>query len=309
MDFVEYWCRRSGIDRRQLLRTAGIGRSRYYDWRRRYGKVTEHNALVPRDHWLESWEQEAIIYWFAQHPLEGYRRLTYMMMDADVVFASPSSVYRVLRKEGLLDRWNRKASKKGTGFVQPLMVNEHWHVDISYLNLGGTFHYLCCVLDGCSRFIVEWDIKPSMKESDVELIIQRAKEKHPDARPRIISDNGPQFIAKDFKEFIRLSGMTHVRTSPYYPQSNGKIERLHKTIKSNHIRHQNFDSAEYMKKSVDEYIRYYNTERLHSAIGYVTPQQKLNGEEAEIFKLREDKLNQAREARKQRKQQAGSHVA
>ena len=169
--------------------------------------------------------------------------------------------------------------------------------------------YLFCVLDGCSRFIVERDIKPSMKESDVELIIQRAKEKHPDARPRIISDDGPQFIAKDFKEFIRLTGMTHVRTSPYFPQSNGKIERLHKTIKSNHIRHQNFDSAEHMKKSVDEYIRYYNTERLHSAIGYVTTQQKLNVEEAEIFKLREDKLNQAREARKQRKQQAGSHVA
>ena len=70
-----------------------------------------------------------------------------------------------------------------------------------------------------------------MKESDVEIVIQRAKEKYPEARPRIISDNGSQFIAKDFKEFIRISGMTHVRTSPYYPQSNGKIERWHGTLK------------------------------------------------------------------------------
>ena len=75
-----------------------------------------------------------------------------------------------------------------------------------------------------------------MTETDVEIILQRAKEKFPDARPRIISDNGPQFIAKDFKEFIRLSGMTHVRTSPYYPQSNGKLERFHKTIKGECIR-------------------------------------------------------------------------
>jgi transposase InsO family protein len=70
-----------------------------------------------------------------------------------------------------------------------------------------------------------------MTEMDVEIILQRAKERFPEARPRIISDNGPQFIAKDFKEFIRISGMTHVRTSPYYPQSNGKLERFHATIK------------------------------------------------------------------------------
>jgi transposase InsO family protein len=309
VDFVEYWSGRTEIDRRQLLQFAQISRSRYYDWRQRYGKVNEHNAMVPRDHWLEQWEKEAIIAWFENHPTEGYRRLTYMMMDAEVVFASPSSVYRVLRNEGLLDRWNRKPSKKGTGFVQPLAVHAHWHIDISYLNLGGTFYYLCCVLDGCSRSIVEWDIKSSMKEADVELVLQRAKEKYPDASPRIISDNGPQFIARDFKEFVRLSGMTHVRTSPYYPQSNGKIERFHKTIKSNHIRQQQFDSLVQMQRSVGEYIEFYNTVRLHSAIGYVTPQQKLNGEEAGIFKQREEKLNDAREARKQRRKQARENVA
>jgi putative transposase len=75
-----------------------------------------------------------------------------------------------------------------------------------------------------------------MTEANIEIILQAAKEKHPEARPRIISDNGPQFIAKDFKEFIRISGMTHVRTSPYYPQSNGKIERWHKSLKGECIR-------------------------------------------------------------------------
>ena len=88
-------------------------------------------------------------------------------------------------------------------------------MDVSYINVSGTFYYLCSVLDGCSRYVVHWDLRESMTEADVEIILERAKEKYPEARPRIISDNGPQFIARDFKEFIRISGMTHVRTSPY----------------------------------------------------------------------------------------------
>ena len=99
--------------------------------------------------------------------------------------------------------------------MQPLQPHEHWHVDVSYINVSGTFYYLCSVLDGCSRYVVHWDLRESMTEADVEIILERAKEKYPEARPRIISDNGPQFIARDFKEFIRISGMTHVRTSPY----------------------------------------------------------------------------------------------
>ena len=147
------------------------------------------------------------------------------MLDENVVAVSPATTYRVLSQAGRLDRWNRKLSKKGTGFQQPRRPHERWHIDVSYLNLGGTFYYLCSVLDGASRAIVHWEIRESMKEREVECILERAKELYPEARPRIISDNGPQFIAKDFKELIRISGMSHVRISPYYPQSNGKVER------------------------------------------------------------------------------------
>ena len=80
-----------------------------------------------------------------------------------------------------------------------------------YINLCGTFYYLCSILDGFSRFLVHWDLRESMRETDIEVILQRAKKKYPEAKPRIISDNGPQFIARDYKEFIRISGMTHVR--------------------------------------------------------------------------------------------------
>ena len=179
--------------------------------------------------------------------------------------------------------------------------HEHWHVDVSYINISGTFYYLCSQLDGCSRYIVNWDIREAMTEGDVEIIIQRAHEKYPEAKPRIISDNGPQFIAKDFKEFIRICGMTHVRTSPYYPQSNGKIERWHGSLKRECIRPGTPLSLEDARHLVAGYVEHYNTVRLHSAIGYVTPKDKLLGREDEIFAARDRKLEAAREARKQRR--------
>ena len=94
-----------------------------------------------------------------------------MMLDADVVAVSPSSVYRVLKAADLLSRWNRTPSKKGTGFTQPEKPHQHWHIDIAYINVRGTFYYLCTVLDGCSRFIVHHELQESMKEADVELIL------------------------------------------------------------------------------------------------------------------------------------------
>ena len=106
-----------------------------------------------------------------------------MMLDADVVAVSPSSVYRVLSQAGLLSKWNRKPSKKGTGFVQPLAAHEHWHVDVSYLNIAGTFYYLCSLLDGCSRFIVHWEIRETMTEADVEIILQGARSGTPKRGP------------------------------------------------------------------------------------------------------------------------------
>jgi putative transposase len=301
VDYVRYWSDRTQIKADKMVNWIGITHSKYYDWRCRYGKVNEHNAWIPRDFWLADWEKQEIIAYYRDHPLEGYRRLTYMMIDDDIVAVSPSSVYRVLKNAGLMQRWNRKASKKGTGFHQPLKPHEHWHIDISYINVCGTFYYMCSVLDGFSRYIVHWEIREAMTEADIEIILQRAREKFPDAKPRIISDNGPQFISKDFKEFIRISGMTHVKTSPYYPQSNGKLERYHKTIKSTCIRTQTPLSLEDAQRVVADFVDHYNDQRLHSAIGYVTPKDKLQGRAETILAARDAKLAAARDARKAKK--------
>lgn len=302
VDYVRYWSCRTEIKAGKIVNHIGITRSKYYDWRRRYGKTNEHNAWIPRDFYLTDREKRAIIAYYNGHPLEGYRRLTYMMMDDDIVAVSPSSVYRVLLNAGLLRRWNRKPSKKGAGFQQPLKAHEHWHIDISYINICGTFYYLCSILDGFSRYIVHWEIRESMTEADVEIILQRAREKFPDAKPRIISDNGPQFISKDFKEFIRISGMTHVKTSPYYPQSNGKLERYHRTVKGTCIRVKTPLSLEDARDLVTDFVDHYNNKRLHSAIGYVTPKDKLQGRAEMILAERDAKLIAARECRKAKRQ-------
>jgi putative transposase len=253
---------------------------------------------VPRDHWLTDDEKERICAFARAHPLEGYRLLTFMMLDADVVACSPASVYRVLKNAGLLAGSSPTPSKKGTGFVQPLVPHEHWHIDVSYLNIAGTFYFLCSILDGASRFIVHFEIREKMEESDVQIILQRAREAFPNTTPRIISDNGPQFIAREFKVFIRIAGMTHVKTSPYYPQSNGKIERWHKTLKGESIRVRVPLSLDEARRIVAEYVAHYNGVRLHSAIGYVTPQNKLDGKDKAIQEERDRKLAEARERRR-----------
>ncbi len=139
--------------------------------------------------------------------------------------------------------------------------------------------------------------------------LQRAREKHPGVTPRIITDNGPQFISGDFKQFIRVSGMSHVRTSPYYPQSNGKIERYHRTIKSECIRPGTPLSLEDARRIVSEFVDTYNTKRLHSAIGYITPSDMLAGRAKAIHAQRDRKLAEARNRRSEQRQAAREQTA
>jgi transposase InsO family protein len=286
----------------RLVEWIGMGQSKFYEWKRRYGRVNEHNGWVPRDHWLEDWEKQAVIDYYLAHPDDGYRRVTYMMMDEDIVAASPSSVYRILAEADVIRRWERKPSSKGKGFAQPQGPHQHWHIDVSYVNICGTFYYLCSILDGYSRYIVHHEIREQMKEQDIEIIVQRALEAFPGSQPRIISDNGPQFVAKDFKKFIKLKGMDHVRTSPYYPQSNGKLERWHKSLKRECIRPKTPLCLEDAQRVVAGFVQHYNTDRLHSAIGYVTPQAKLLGQEKAIFDERDRRLQAARLRRAQNRQ-------
>jgi transposase InsO family protein len=176
-------------------------------------------------------------------------------------------------------------------------IHKDWHTDIAYVNILGTFFFLITVLDGYSRKVLHHELRSNMEEYDVEIVLQRAKEFYPDAKPAIITDNGSQYVSKDFKSFIKENGLKQIRTSVRHPQSNGKIERFHKTIKTEKIRTTAMISVEDARKKISDYIEYYNTKRLHSGIYYLTPQEVFEGKMEERLAERQAKLDNEKKQR------------
>lgn len=299
VQYVGTMRKRSALSKQWFIEKMDIPMSKFHSWEKRYGQPNYHNGHLPRFFWTLEEEKAAILAYCRERITEGYRRLSYQMIDADIAAVSPSTVYRILKENGLLHRWNQgKAGCKGKGFTQPQKIHEHWHTDIAYVNVRGTFLYLISVMDGYSRMILHHELRMNMNEYDVQITLQRAMEKYPEARPRLISDNGSQFLSKDFKEYLRECHLKHVRTSVNYPQSNGKIERFHRTIREEAIRKQSYVSLEDARKQVDAYVRHYNEKRLHSALHYLTPKEVFKGKMEERLAERQFKLDQAAEKRK-----------
>jgi transposase InsO family protein len=282
----------------KLLHLIGISSSKYYSWIDRKDQANNHNGIIPKKHWIVDWEREAIINYAKEHSSEGYRRLTYMMIDDNIAAVSPSTTYRVLKSAGLLNRWNKvKKSSKGSGFIQPAKPHQHWHTDIKYVNFHGAFLFLISVIDGYSRYIVHHELRMSMQEYDVEITVQRALEKYLGVKPRLITDNGPQYISKDFAEYLKFAGLQHIRTSIAYPQSNGKIERYHRTIHEECIASKSMINLEDARGQIAKFIDYYNNKRLHSSLFYLTPDDFMNNRINEKLELRNTKLLLAKKAR------------
>jgi transposase InsO family protein len=279
---------------KQILKWVSLPTSKYYSWKDRYASDNCHNGNIPKCHWLLDWEREVIRKYASGHIGEGYRRLTYMMLDENIVAASPSSVYRVLKKAGMLNKWKKiKKTNKGNGFNQPNAPHQHWHIDIKYVNYKGTFLFLISIIDGYSRYIVHHELRTHMEEFDVQITIQKALEKYPNDKPRLISDNGPQFISKDFAEYLRSVELGHIRTSVAYPQANGKIERFHRSIHEECLQKKSLINLEDARKQISEYIEFYNKVRLHSSLYYLTPEDYLLGRVETRLADRESKLKVA----------------
>ena len=282
---------------RNMLKVLSLHPSKFYQWKQRMGQKNQHNGKQPRDFWITDEERCAVIKYYQSHRNEGYRAVTYMMIDENVAYMSCSSVYRILLDAGLMRSKRTKKSLKGSGFDQPTKAHEHWHTDIAYVKVNKRFYFFIGVLDGYSRSILHWELREEMTELDAEIVVKRALEKYPKVNPRIITDNGSQYTGKEFKKFIANHGLTHVRTSPYYPQSNGKLERFHFTFKDESIRKLIPLTLSDAQRIISEYIEYYNTTRLHSSIGFVAPFDKLQGKDVEIIKNRRRKLDEAKARR------------
>ena len=232
----------------ESLKVLGLSKATFYRWAKNGGKLEmANNRRMPKSHWLLPWEKEAITAYKRKHPEVGYRRLAYMMLDEGVVAVTPSSVYRVLKEAGLSSKWTPAGGGTSRqGFEQPIRPHEQWHTDIAYLNILGTYYFFIGVLDGYSRAIVHHEVRTDMTTLDVQVVIERALEKLPEEapRPRIITDNGGQYVASEFKAYLRERDISHSRARPRHPQSNGKIERFHKSLKVECIRRKAMGSLE-----------------------------------------------------------------
>jgi transposase InsO family protein len=241
-----------------------------------------------------------VIAYALAHPRDGYRRLAWQMIDDDVAFLSPSSVYRVLNEADLLYRWKRSA-RVGEPPPKPTRPNERWHTDIVYLRVEDSWFFLVTVIDAYSRYVVHWDLLPSMTAADVRLVIQEALERSGMAtalvKPQIVSDNGSQFTSKNFKQLVRQFELKHIRIRTDHPESNGVIERYHRTTREE-IGEEELRNLSHAREIIAKWVRHYNERRLHAGIGYMEPAVYYSGDSEERKSCRATKLRAAREARR-----------
>jgi len=267
----------TGIAILTLATFAGVSKRTFREWQERSEIETKHNGHIPREHWLTPSESEAIINFCKERMELGYRYLCYLMIDMNIAFISPATVYNALRKSGLTKKWAEMEEEAKKGFEQPKAVHEQWHTDFSYIRVCGVFYYFISVMDGYSRKILYWNLCPSMEGLWAEIAVAKAKELYPHANPRIISDNGSQFISKDYRELTKWLDIEHTFTSPAHPQSNGKLERFHRTLKEEHVRTSAYFSYEDAKERMRKYIVFYNEKRLHAALFYLPPEDVFQG--------------------------------
>jgi transposase InsO family protein len=291
---ITYYKTRTGLPLETVLEYAGISPSTWHEWMERRGIQTKHNNNIPKNYFLTPQEIEAIVLFCRENQLKGYRMLRYEMIDKNIAFVSCSSVYNVIKRYKLGKKWAEAAEMKKRGFDQPKSVHEQWHIDFSYIKIAGAFYYFLGLLDGLSRKMLNWRLCENMAGINAEILVAQTKELYPEAKnPRIISDNGSQFISKDFEELLVFLECGHTLTSANHPQSNGKLERFNRTIKTEHVRRSAYVNYKDACMRMAYWIAYYNSERLHSAIWYLMPDDVFNNNTAKRLAERKEKLHTA----------------
>ena len=290
---VERTRERTGWSLARILKRLGLRRTRYHEWRRRvegarlqdFAPVgVAYAAVLPE-------EKEAVLAYALEHPKEGYRRLAWQMVDEDVAHVSPSSVYRILSDADLLYRWKR-SRRSGEAPPKPTRPNERWHTDLMYLRIGDAWYLLVTVLDAYSRYVVHWELLTSMRAADVRRVIQQALEKT-GAKPQIVSDNGSQFTAAEFKQLVRMFELEHIRIRTYHPESNGVLERFHRSTREE-LAEEDLGHLGRARERIGRWVEHYNEERLHAGIDYLPPAEYYRGDPPVRLEERKKKLAQAR---------------
>lgn len=280
-----------------VLKKLGICASTYYSWENE--KDGEKECI--NDQLILEEEKMKVIEYALKYPSVRHRELSYKMLDDNVVYLSPSSVYRILLEAALVCRWDKKRVKKEKT-EKPSKENERWQSDIKYVKIGKRNYYLLIFIDVYSRFITHHALLREMRGDTVSLEAQAALENMQTTKPIIQTDNGSCFISSDFTRVLKNCGVGHHRIHPHCPEENGVVERANRTIGDEIIQLELKDYND-GKAKIEDIINWYNTKRLHSAIGYITPSDMHNGCADFIKTSREVKLQKGRNDRKSKNQE------
>lgn len=307
MHIVEQTKRRSGWQAYRTLAALSVPRSVYYAWKRRdiledrTGKPCQVYEVLPE-------ERTAICAFALQYPKIGYRKLTWMMVDAGVACVGESTVYRVLSEADLLSRWKRSSQSSGEYNFRPTGPNQQWHTDVMYVWVAARFYFLLSFIDAYSRYIVHHRLLMSLDGKSVAVELQAALEAVQEATPRVIHDHGGEFVNRDVAAVIKAHNLIEIKTKPRHPESNGIVERFNGTVRaeSDDDYGANYLEAEAIIKDL---VTHYNEERLHATLGYMTPATWHQGQPDAVRTERTRRLAAARMHRKMTNQQRLTEAA
>ena len=290
----------SDLSIRDTLKELSVPKSSFYRWYQRY-QEDGYDGLADHKHtarrfWNKIPQQvrDEVVDLALAEPEKSPREIAWQFTDHQGYYISESSVYRILKERNLIRRVVYQMVSASDKFENPTKrVNEMWQIDFTYFKITGWgWYYLCTVLDDYSRYILAWRLAPTMTAADAQATLDQAIAKtgltHIKVRyrPRLLSDNGPSFLADDFKTYLKRYHVKHIRSAPYHPMTQGKIERYHRSMK-NVVKLDNYFFPWHLQKAIGGYNRYYNEERYHESLGNVTPADVYYGRAKEIQSRRE----------------------
>jgi len=299
---------------KRTLEELGISRSTFYEWYKRYLEEG-YEGLKPKESQRRSFwnkipdqEREKVVETALEKEDLSPRELACHITDKQGWFISESSVYRILKERGLITSpaWILMAAsdefKDKTTYV-----HQQWQTDFTYFKIiGWGWYYLATVMDDYSRYIISWELCKNMESNDAKRVIGQALDKtnlSEENRPRLLSDNGSCYVSSEFKKFISDEKMGHVRGAPYHPQTQGKIERYHRTMK-NVVKLENYYFPDDLRAKLEDFVDYYNNKRYHESLKNVTPSDVYFDREKEILHQRKNvKIETIKERRKWNKKE------
>jgi len=299
---------RSGWPVRRTLSHLGLPASSYYRWLREqaWAKALPNKPPTPvQPYEALAEEKEAVLGYALKHPGIRHRELAWRMVDEDVAYLSPSTVYRILKEHDLVCPWRRRKKRSKEDAEKASRPNEIWATDLKYVAVGERNYYLITFLDEYSRYIVHHELLVSMDGHSVSVAAQAGLETLPKDhdgelvdKPVIRSDNGSGYVSREFGGLLDEHGLSHRRIKPHCPEENGLVERAQRTL-GEVLDGETLTNYPQAQEVIDRTIRWYNEERLHSALGFLPPVDHYRGDPEARYAERRRKLAQARHKRRE----------